>query len=785
MVIVKSIGLLTSANLRKNKSQAITLLLIMIFVAMFVNISVVMSSGIGNFLDRRAEELNVAHFVSMISNYEVGDIQIDFIQQHPYVAVTEFADMVIGNGEVIVEGVADTNQLMFSRAVSTQEMNPPIPIGEYLPLTGDAIYLPHFMMISGNHALGDTIRFNFLETELTFTVAGSVEEFFFGSMMTGLVRFYVSDEALANLQDQFPDNSFRFMFAQMHDIDNAGAFATAYLEMMTSQVGGPDFQWVTAMNAHYNMIRGSHTFFPNIIGMILATFAATLLIVSLIIIRFRINNSIDESMVNIGTLKAIGYSNRQIIASILMQFSSIALVGGVIGIVLSQILLPLVTGIMGPFFPFPFVPGFDFVTKLVLIAIIMVSVLFFSFLATRRIYKLFPLVALRGGLKTHSFKRNRLPLEKFGGPLSWLLAMKDIMQNKRQAIAIAIVITVISMIAAEGIAIHYAINVNNEEFTNAIVGEMFDVVINPAGFEEIDAFIDRLNTRPEVIGITEMLNGIRLNVDREMVFTTIAEDYSMMGQSVVRGRLPIHDNEIALGNGVLRAIGKDIGDWVTIQSGGYDYQFLITGLVQASANGGMMANMTRAGFTRMQPMDEFGLALFLADGICPSEFAEVLRAEESEHIMNLMVFQEIIDAQLEEMGGIFFAVAMVIQVVTAIIVVATMYLVIKTTVLRKRRELGIQKALGFTTFQLMNQIALNLTPAIIIGSIAGAVIAYLTVSDLFVLSMRASGIVQANLPVPIGWIGIMCVAIIVLAYVVSMLVAWRIRKISAYALVSE
>ena len=44
---------------------------------------------------------------------------------------------------------------------------------------------------------------------------------------------------------------------------------------------------------------------------------------------------------------------------------------------------------------------------------------------------------------------------------------------------------------------------------------------------------------------------------------------------------------------------------------------------------------------------------------------------------------------------------------------------------------------------------------------------------------------QVSLPVPFNLTIAMCAALIMLSYAVSMLVAWRIRKISAYALVTE
>ena len=51
--------------------------------------------------------------------------------------------------------------------------------------------------------------------------------------------------------------------------------------------------------------------------------------------------------------------------------------------------------------------------------------------------------------------------------------------------------------------------------------------------------------------------------------------------------------------------------------------------------------------------------------------------------------------------------------------------------------------------------------------------------------MGGMGIVQVSLPVPLDQTIVTCAALTVLAYLVSMAIAWRIRKISAYTLVSE
>jgi putative ABC transport system permease protein len=154
-------------------------------------------------------------------------------------------------------------------------------------------------------------------------------------------------------------------------------------------------------------------------------------------------------------------------------------------------------------------------------------------------------------------------------------------------------------------------------------------------------------------------------------------------------------------------------------------------------------------------------------------------------IDNVLNTSEQVSAQLGSMGDVFRAVAVGIVSVTVLVVILTLYMVIKTAILRQRRELGIQKAVGFTTLQLMNQIALNMTPVILIGVILGAVGGYFGFNPMMIALMTGMGVVQVDLPIPMTQMVAVCIALIVLAYVVSMLIAVRIRKISAYALVSE
>jgi len=127
----------------------------------------------------------------------------------------------------------------------------------------------------------------------------------------------------------------------------------------------------------------------------------------------------------------------------------------------------------------------------------------------------------------------------------------------------------------------------------------------------------------------------------------------------------------------------------------------------------------------------------------------------------------------------------VMLVITLLVVALVLYFVISSSVIRKKRDLGIQKAIGFTTFQLMNQISISFTIPIIFGAVAGSLLGAFYTNLLMSVAMRGMGMMKAGFIVDFYWIIAFVIAAILFSYLLSLIITWRIRKISAYELVTE
>ena len=777
---MKNIWLLTMANLRKNKSQAISLLGFVLVAAMLLNIGLVIFFGIGIFFDERAEKNHMAHYTAIYAagsdSYEKG---LQYIGSYPDVTEIETLKSVGGFGDYFINDVKTTCFLFFVNGENSQKMDAPSLVGESLPLAGDAIYIPYLMILSGNYEIGGSFKLNLSGTELEFTIAGATEEIMFGAQMNSVYRFYVSNEKFNEILGKFPENGLNLLSARLENNGGTVFFQAEYNKKISTEGLMWDFIYDNAKQAR--------TMVPSIAAVMVTAFAVILLIVSLIVIHFRINNSIEESMTNIGAQKATGYRSIQIISSIMAQFGSIAAVGAISGIALSLIIIPAITKILEPMTALVWKPGFDIVSAAVSLFSIFLTVIFISFISAQKINRLHPLIALRGGISTHNFKKNAVPLDKVPGPLTLLLALKQLLRSKRQAAAICVIVAAVTMASVAGLAFNYNMNDGKNNFARELFGEMPDVNFMLKDGSTGEEFKERLLEFKETRKVFGYETSMTLLVDETGISATAVEDCSLLeGIMIIDGRYPKHNNEIALGSSIMKVAGKKIGDAVAVKSGKNEKEYIITGMTQFFNSNGFNGIITGGGLSEIQPDFKFtGYNAYLTEGANVKSFIEEVKRAEGDVFAGIMDMKDELGVVMDSMSGIFAAVAFGIASVTVFVVILVLYMVIKTSILRRKRELGIQKAVGFTTFQLMNQIALNMTPVILTGVVIGAAAGYFGLNPMIVALMGQMGIVKVNLPVPLGMTVLVCAALVILAYAVSMLIARRIKKISAYSLISE
>lgn len=111
--------------------------------------------------------------------------------------------------------------------------------------------------------------------------------------------------------------------------------------------------------------------------------------------------------------------------------------------------------------------------------------------------------------------------------------------------------------------------------------------------------------------------------------------------------------------------------------------------------------------------------------------------------------------------SIVAAMGLAMLVITLMVVALVLYFMISSSVIRRKRELGIQKAIGYTTFQLMNQLSLTFMLPVVFGSATGSLLGAFCTNPLMSVAMKGAGVMRASFIVDPLWIACFGVGVVV------------------------
>lgn len=773
------------ANIRKTKSATVSLMLLISIATMLLSTGISVISQMSTFYDDKVEELGdphisviakQAHYKPEYEKFFMGNADVTTVETQPAFYVSN-AKFMFGDGEM-------TNGVAIMNADSHSKM-PPVKFVEKLEDVGkEDIYVSYSFKSNGGYAIGDPLTINFHNQPFTFRIAGFFEATMMGTSNIGVVKVMSPDASYSMLADRLGASANSTMLSVIlresgESTSMLSEFKKAFPETGIAMHAGDFF----AIDVESTKDGNSITI--NLIAMILVLFAALIVGVSLLVIKFRVTNMINDGIVNIGVLKALGYTTKQILASISLQFMLIVLVAGAIGASASSAIRSLFGQIITSFTGLITTQSFDVVSNLASVLIVFALVALVVLISSLRIRRLHPVMALRGGLSTHSAKKNHFPLERARGGLQFTLALKTMFANMKQNLMITLIVIAMTFASVFSIVLYYNISQDKTAFLYLVGAETGNVELKTkptADAYQIKAEIEQM----EHVTKTVFFDMTSSQMDKHLIDITIVDDFDKLNNSMlIEGRHPKYDNEISISLKVSEMMGKDVGDSVTMESGENSRQMLITGITQYMNNMGEAAYVTIPGMLQLMPDFKPNAMNIYLDGGDNASFIRDIQAKYGDAIDDVLNIDELIESQSQEMMSALFIVMALILTITVTVVVLILYLVISTMILKRRREFGILKATGYTTFQLMSQIVYSFLPIIGFGVVVGGTLGCLFTNSTLAMMLSGGGVKNVAFIVKVPVMAMLCAGLIVLAYLVSMLVARRIKKISAYGLITE
>ncbi len=598
------------------------------------------------------------------------------------------------------------------------------------------IYVPAdtFSSEKNNFYEGCTMDIEFCGEKKSFTLKGSTKDALFGSSMTGMTRFLVSDNDLA-----FFDREGQTKFTSLAVYTDDASFMEKF----------NDFNLKSILNVNRSGIKMMYIM-DMLIAAVVLVVSICLILISMVILRFTIHFTLSEEFREIGVMKAIGIPNGKIRALYIAKYFAISVLGAGIGIVLSfpfgNLLIERVSKniiLSG---------GNKFYLNILCAAATAGIVVLFCYFCTRKICRFSPVDAVRSGETGErygrksmiSFSRSRLKPVPF-------MAVNDILSGTKKYLSMILIFTlgllliVIPVNTINTLQSDKQIKLFNMADCDIAISQ--ELLFGANGKNE-----EMIQENLKEVRQTLQENGIEARVFQEIMFrfyvsygSRKCSSLAFIGVGGVRaeeyaylkGSAPKNPGEVALSYITADTIGAQIGDTVEIDIGGNRKEFIVTAINQSMNNLGEGIR-----FYEGEEIDFALAAGSFAVQISYQDHPDAQTAAQRKEMLKkaypeTSVFSagEYISYMIGDVAGQLQGVKNLILGIILCINVLVALLMVKSFITKEKSEIAVLKAIGFQDSSLVSwqslRIGIVLVFSILLGTAISTPLSKLTVEPIF------------------------------------------------------
>lgn len=680
-----------------------------------------------------------------------------------------------GNGLVVAHEPENFDYYIYNNDLTgIQEQPEPLKDGE--------VYVSPSFGVLYDAEIGDKLEVEITgEKDMeTYTIKGFFEDPFMGSSMMGMKTMLVNEkdrqrlkEKMENAGEDAAGSAGKML--HIYKSEESTLKANEFQILLDKETDFKDYVEFIYQKAN---IEGFMLLLQNVFAGFLLVFVLVLITVAILVISHSITTSIEQDFVDMGILKAIGYTKESLQLVKIMQYVLAILGGMFLGIPASVPVVVLVnrftvsaTGLMIP----AALPIGLCMTVLGMILLLLSAVILVK---TAKIGKITPIRAIRGGAEDIYFKsRFTTPIGKRG--LGMHLALRQLVSGKKQYISACFVTALLVFFLSLSGRIDDWMGSDGEGMMKSFNTAYYDIGILCG--EDTAKDVETLITSYSAIETSYQLkitNASINNIEYVMNVISDPENYN-----ILEGRTCNYENEIV----ITELVGKEqeigIGDTVTINCGEGKEEFIITGIYQCANDMGANFGIGKDGFLRLLGDGESGFFTYyqLENPSAGKEIYDKLAAVYGDRI----TIDENTWSGLESIIFVMEALEIFMYVITIIFIFVVIIMTGSKILYKEQHDLGIYKSLGFTSGKLRLTFSLRFGIIAAAGSVIGIGLSGLITDTLVGELLKICGIYNFSsslnllqMLIPAVWVAILFV---LFAYVS----AGKIKKVEPGILIAE
>lgn len=644
---------------------------------------------------------------------------------------------------------------------------------------------------------------------LRYTIKGYFEDPVAGSALMGMKQALIAKDDMNRLENMIHkagENTSAKIASAVHIVKNPDSNLTLndlqkVLGEKTSLLQIPGFSYSKST------ITGFMLILQNIFSGFLIVFVLVLMVVAVIVVGHSISSSIEQNYVDMGILKALGYTRTDLRVVQLLQYLMVFLSGMVPGIPVSMLVVKGIDRLTVPVVGLMIPADIPLGASLVSLSIIMFAIMGFVFVKTARIGRITPIRAIRGGAEDVYFKsRLTAPVRKRG--LSFWLACRQLVSGKKQYLSACLVTALLVFFLSLTVRLDAWLGPDGKGLMNSFSASAYDISVRyeedsegNVRYEEEDSEgniqyeeegSDMQDIRRKVEETLEthahIMDSYQFKMERgflnqtEYLMNVISEpEY----YNILEGRTCLYRNELVMTDLVADELNVGIGDSVSLSVDGREQEFIVSGIYQCANDIGANFGVTKEGFESFQDEEgrgkEYYILYRLQDSSAVEEIIEALQQTYGERITVEGNTWSGTDAIVLTASALMA----VMLVITVVFILVTVSMTGSKILYKEQHDLGIYKSLGFLSGRLRLAFALRFGIVAFLGSAAGIILSIYLTDPLADRILRVCGISHFTSHPSLLYMLVPGFVVCALFLVFAYLAAGKVKKVEPGILIVE
>lgn len=618
---------LTIHNLKNDKGQYLSFGIIILLTAFILNLALVLLFQVDQAYNKKFIELNTANINLCIPEIQDTDtLKEECLDINGIVSLESREALLTAATIKDFRGTDFSMSLLFYNLDTEREWNRYEITEKSDKSFENPIYIPLYVAQFGEYHIGEPIVIQMDEKDYTFQIAGVLEEMQYGNAGSGAFGMYLPHETYKRLSEDMEQSK----VTEYSLVTDEGTVIEDARNEVNTMLLEKNVSVLSILDSDKS--KQTRTMVCSLLILVLVTFSFVVLLVSMFLCKFRIQNTIEEEMTNMGVQKAMGYTGNMIICATIFPYMIVGTVTALLGVFASYAFLPVLAQVLALQSGFSFVLLFD-IMALCLTILLLAGITFaFTYLAARRIRRLQPIHAIRGNIESRHGKRNHFPLDKGAGSLQISLILKQVASSARQNVLLFVVSFLLTILLAFSGTLLFNAVIKPDNFTSTLAEETPDITlqVKPECMQDIEKKLEGEEQIDKILNYSIQT----VNVKKGSIKAFVCEDFSAVSNDLCyEGRNPEADDEIAVGSAL--ADEYAIGDKIEIEYGDKVYSYDIVGFIQGVNFQGEVCELTEEGYLHID--GEYSsqcLYLYLNHEVDAEEFLEEIDREYADDIEN-------------------------------------------------------------------------------------------------------------------------------------------------------